>query len=77
MKVIAYIRTSTKDQLAAFGPERQREAITAWAAAGSHRIIAEVIEDVSGTLAPFGAPAGRTSSTGAVPVRPAVSWSPT
>jgi DNA invertase Pin-like site-specific DNA recombinase len=56
MKVIAYIRTSTKDQLAAFGPARQREAITAWAQAGRHHIVDEVIEDVSGTLAPFGRP---------------------
>lgn len=52
MKVIAYIRTSTKDQLAAYGPERQREAITAWAGAGRHRVIDEVIEDISGTVAP-------------------------
>jgi DNA invertase Pin-like site-specific DNA recombinase len=56
MKVIAYIRTSTKDQLAAYGPERQREAITAWATAGRHRVIDEVIEDISGTLAPFSRP---------------------
>jgi DNA invertase Pin-like site-specific DNA recombinase len=52
MKVIAYIRTSTKDQLAAYGPARQREAITAWAKQHRHRIVAEVIEDVSGTVAP-------------------------
>lgn len=59
MKVIAYIRTSTKDQLAAYGPERQREAITAWAAAGRHRVIDEVIEDVSGTVAPCNRPGWR------------------
>lgn len=53
MRVISYIRTSTKDQLAAFGPARQREAITAWAKLHGHRIVAEVIEDVSGTVAPF------------------------
>lgn len=53
MKVIAYLRTSTKDQLAAYGPARQREAITAWAKQHGHRIAAEVVEDVSGTVAPF------------------------
>lgn len=54
MKVIAYIRTSTRDQLAAYGPARQREAITEWAKRNRHRIVAEVVEDVSGTLAPSG-----------------------
>ncbi len=53
MKVIAYIRVSTKDQLDAFGPERQREGITAWTKRHRHRIVAEVVEDVSGTVAPF------------------------
>jgi DNA invertase Pin-like site-specific DNA recombinase len=53
MKVVAYIRTSTKDQLAAYGPARQREAIAAWAKQHRHRIVGEVIEDVSGTVAPF------------------------
>lgn len=53
VKVISYIRVSTRDQLDAFGPERQREGIAAWAKRNKHRIIAEVIEDVSGTVAPF------------------------
>lgn len=56
MKVIAYIRTSTKDQLAAYGPARQREAIAAWAQASHHRIVDEVVEDVSGTVTPFSRP---------------------
>lgn len=53
MKVISYVRVSTRDQLDAFGPERQREGIAAWAKRHKHRIIAEVVEDVSGTVAPF------------------------
>ena len=53
MKVIAYVRTSTKDQLSAYGPARQREAIAAWAKQHKHRVIGEVVEDVSGTVAPF------------------------
>ncbi|WP_188585779.1 recombinase family protein [Gordonia jinhuaensis] len=53
MKVIAYIRVSTRDQLAAHGPARQREAIIEWAKRNRHRIVAEVVEDVSGTVAPF------------------------
>lgn len=53
MKVIAYIRVSTRDQLAAHGPARQREAIAEWAKRNRHRIVAEVVEDVSGTVAPF------------------------
>ena len=53
MKVFGYIRTSTKDQLNAYGPARQREAITAWAKQQGHRVIAEVVEDASGTVPPF------------------------
>lgn len=53
MKVIGYVRTSTKDQLAAYGPARQRESMTAWAKLHGHRIIDVIVEDVSGTVAPF------------------------
>jgi DNA invertase Pin-like site-specific DNA recombinase len=53
MKVIPYIRVSTRDQLDAFGPDRQREAIKVWAKQEGHRLVAEVLEDVSGTIAPF------------------------
>jgi DNA invertase Pin-like site-specific DNA recombinase len=53
MRVIAYLRTSTHDQLSAYGPARQREAIAAWAKQHGHRLVAEVTEDVSGTVAPF------------------------
>lgn len=53
MRTVAYIRVSTRDQLDAFGPDRQREAIAAWAKRDGHRIAAEVVEDVSGTVAPF------------------------
>ncbi|MCZ9629557.1 recombinase family protein [Rhodococcus sp. BH5] len=48
------MRTSTRDQLAAYGPARQCEAITDWAKRNRHRIVAEVVEDVSGTVAPSG-----------------------
>lgn len=50
MKAIAYIRTSTKDQLEMYGPDRQREAIRAWARSGGHRVLEEIVEDVSGTV---------------------------
>lgn len=53
MRVVPYIRVSTRDQLDAFGPDRQREAIKAWAALHGHRLAREVLEDVSGTVAPF------------------------
>lgn len=53
MKVIAYIRVSTPDQTDAYGPERQREEITAWAKRHRHRLVAEVVEDISGKIAPF------------------------
>ena len=53
MKVISYVRVSTRDQLDAFGPDRQREGIAEWAKRHKHRIIDEVLEDVSGTVAPF------------------------
>ncbi|MGW4100617.1 recombinase family protein [Mycobacterium sp. NPDC004974] len=53
MKILAYLRVSTRDQLDAFGPERQREAIKAWAKREKHRIVGEVLEDISGTIAPF------------------------
>jgi DNA invertase Pin-like site-specific DNA recombinase len=52
MKVVAYIRTSTKDQLAMYGPDRQREAIRTWARQHGHRIVAEVVESTSGTVPP-------------------------
>lgn len=53
MKVIAYIRVSTPDQSDAYGPARQREDITAWAKRNGHRIVDEVIEDISGKIPPF------------------------
>ncbi|WP_020109608.1 recombinase family protein [Nocardia sp. 348MFTsu5.1] len=52
MKAVAYIRTSTKDQLAMYGPDRQREAIRSWARQHRHRIVAEVVEATSGTVPP-------------------------
>lgn len=50
MKLVAYIRVSTKDQLTMYGPDRQREEIAAFARRNRHRIVAEILEDVSGTV---------------------------
>lgn len=52
MRIVAYIRVSTRDQKDAFGPDRQRDDIRAWAKREGHRIAAEVVEDISGTVLP-------------------------
>ncbi len=48
--VVAYIRTSSAEQGKRFGPAAQRETIRRFAAAEGLRIVAEVHEDVSGTV---------------------------
>jgi DNA invertase Pin-like site-specific DNA recombinase len=50
MKLVAYIRVSRKDQLSMYGPERQREEIVKFARRNRHRLVAEILEDVSGTV---------------------------
>lgn len=50
MKVISYVRVSTTDQADRYGPARQRTAITTWARRHKHRVVAEVFEDISGTV---------------------------
>lgn len=48
--VVAYIRTSSAEQGKAYGPEVQRRAIRAYATAERLTIVAEIHEDVSGTV---------------------------
>jgi len=50
MKLVAYIRVSRKDQLSMYGPERQREEIVDFARRNRHRLVAEIMEDISGTV---------------------------
>jgi len=49
MKVAAYIRCSTARQQEAFGPYVQRKAITQWARANGHSVIAWHEDTISGT----------------------------
>lgn len=50
-RVVAYIRTSSAEQGKAYGPEVQRRTIKAYAKANALEIVAEVHEDISGTVA--------------------------
>jgi DNA invertase Pin-like site-specific DNA recombinase len=47
---VAYIRTSSAEQGKAYGPDAQRAAINAYAAREGLRIVAQVHEDISGTI---------------------------
>lgn len=48
--VVAYIRTSSAEQGKAYGPDAQRAAVRAYAKANGLRVVAEVHEDISGTV---------------------------
>ncbi len=48
--VIAYIRTSSAEQGRAFGPEVQRRSIRAHARSNGLTVVAEIHEDISGTV---------------------------
>lgn len=48
--VVAYLRTSSAEQGKAYGPEVQRRAVRAYAASEGLTIVAEIREDISGTV---------------------------
>jgi DNA invertase Pin-like site-specific DNA recombinase len=48
MRVAAYIRVSSAHQAEAFGPEVQRAAITQWAKANGHKVVAWHTDVISG-----------------------------
>jgi DNA invertase Pin-like site-specific DNA recombinase len=48
MKLVAYVRVSTAHQQEAYGPDIQRAAITAWAKADGHVIVAWQEDTISG-----------------------------
>lgn len=49
-RVVAYVRTSSVEQGKAQGPEVQRRAIRAYATSAALDVVAEVHEDISGTV---------------------------
>jgi hypothetical protein len=56
LRVIAYVRTSSAEQGKAYGPEVQRSAIKAYAKGNGLEVVAEVHEDISGTVPATGRP---------------------
>lgn len=50
MKLIAYLRVSSTEQLDAYGPAEQEADIRKWAKHYRHKIVAVRLDDISGTL---------------------------
>jgi Resolvase, N terminal domain len=48
MRVVAYVRVSSAHQAEAYGPDVQRAAITKWAKANGHKIVAWYTDVISG-----------------------------